>query len=163
VQELLDRDTPCNGFLDVCKAALQRLTDGVFHDPAVADLFSRLYTKDWIDGSLTASLVATLQVRALPCVPRLAPLPPYIADARIPLPQLRSAGPRRSVFCSALGSCGWTAGLFRGPGAVAGWQLLQASGGEGAGAVRRCVCGAAAGRTQRPGATSRSGGTDGGG
>jgi hypothetical protein len=61
-QELLDRDTPCNGFLDVSKAALQRLADGVFHDPAVADLFSRLYTKDWIDGSLTASLVATLQV-----------------------------------------------------------------------------------------------------
>ena len=50
------------------KAALLRLTDGVFHDPAVAHLFSRLYTKDWIDGELTASLAATLQVSE-PCIP----------------------------------------------------------------------------------------------
>ena len=57
----LDIEDACRGFLDLAKDAVAACVAVVFSDPAFADLFTRMYcTDDWRGGSVTGSVLATL-------------------------------------------------------------------------------------------------------
>ena len=45
----------------MAKVATEKLVEAVFKEPVFLELFDKLYhTKDWEDGSATASILATL-------------------------------------------------------------------------------------------------------
>ena len=61
-QGKLDLSRPTEGFLTVAKAAVAKLVEGIFTDPALLALFQQLYhSQEWSDGETIASIAATLQ------------------------------------------------------------------------------------------------------
>lgn len=61
MQGLLDIEEQCRGFLDLAKAATALLVKSMFSDTAFLDLFNKLCcSEDWKQGSVTASVLATL-------------------------------------------------------------------------------------------------------
>lgn len=61
LQGRLDVESQCRGFLDLAKAATGKLVEGVFKEPPFLELFQKLYhTDDWLDGSVTSSVLATV-------------------------------------------------------------------------------------------------------
>lgn len=58
---LLDIEEQCRGFLELAKSATALLVKSIFSDTAFVDLFSKLCcSDDWKQGTITASILATL-------------------------------------------------------------------------------------------------------
>lgn len=52
----------CRGFLDAGKLAMQKIVEGIFSDPGVADLLKKLYQgAEWQEGRVTATFTTTLE------------------------------------------------------------------------------------------------------
>ncbi|KAK3025692.1 hypothetical protein RJ639_042032 [Escallonia herrerae] len=57
--EQINFEDTCKGFLEVAKEAVHQTVSVIFEDPGVQELLVKLYQKEWSEGQVTESLVAT--------------------------------------------------------------------------------------------------------
>ncbi|XP_050286286.1 exocyst complex component SEC6-like [Quercus robur] len=57
--EQVNFEDTCKGFLEFAKEAVQQTVSVIFEDPGVQELLVNLYQKEWCEGQVTESLVAT--------------------------------------------------------------------------------------------------------
>lgn len=62
MQDSLDIEEQCRGFLELCKAAVHLLVGTIFNDGAVLEVFFKLYnSEEWRQGVTTRTIIETLK------------------------------------------------------------------------------------------------------